>query len=101
MNHHKEALGARIGRRLNDFLAKDGGGNQQFSGDTDLIRNFGLTSLQGLEFVLDLCDEFNVDLPDEFNPFVNDAEKRGRTFEELVDAVASYLPSEEPAHGSK
>jgi acyl carrier protein len=101
MNYGTEDFGKRIGRRLNEFLAKDGRGGEQISGDTNMIQNLGLTSLQGLEFVLDLCEEFNFDLPHEFNPFVNDQEKRGRTFEEMIDAVGTYLPIEEPAHGSK
>lgn len=101
MNCGKDDFGNRIGRRLNEFLAKDGRDNVQVTNDTNMIQNLGLTSLQGLEFVLDLCEEFNVDLPDKFNPFVNDTENRGRTFEEMIDAVRTYLPSEEPVHGSK
>lgn len=101
MNYRKEEFGKRIGRRLNEFLAKDGRRDEQITNDTNMIQNLGLTSLQGLEFVLDLCEEFNVDLPGDFNPFVNDAERRGCTFEEMIEAVRTYLPSEEPAHGPK
>lgn len=62
--------------------------------NTDLHGGLGLTSDQGVEFVLDLCEEFSFDFPKEFNPVVHDSGKRGRKVQELVAEVERMLSTE-------
>ena len=95
------AIGARVQQRLKEFLRKDGRGDLVVGDDADMIKNLGLSSLQGLEFVLDLCDEFEVEFPPEFNPFIHDKERRGRTLEEMVSTVEGYLATTEATNGAK
>jgi acyl carrier protein len=88
-------------RQLVSFLLKSDIRNVEIHATTDLIKDVGLTSLQGLEFVLDLCDEFNFDFPADFNPFVDDERRRGQTFDGLVKAIEQHLASEGGFNGEK
>jgi acyl carrier protein len=89
----------RVGRQLGSFLMKSNIRDVEIRGTTDLIKDAGLTSLQGLEFVLDLCDEFDFDFPTDFNPLVDDERSRGQTFDGLVNAIERHLASEGASNG--
>lgn len=91
----------RVRHQLGSFLVKSGGQDVEIRPTTDLVRDAGLTSLQGLEFVLDLCDEFNFDFPANFNPFVDDEQRRGQTFQGLVTAVEQHLARQGASNGKK
>jgi acyl carrier protein len=91
----------RVRQQLSSFLSKSGIRDVKIRATTDLIRDAGLTSLQGLEFVLDLCDEFDFDFPVNFNPFVDDERRRGHTFDGLIKAVERHLASEGASNGKK
>jgi acyl carrier protein len=92
---------ARIRRQLRNFLSKSDVRDVEIRPTTDLIKDAGLTSLQGVEFVLDLCEEFNFDFPSVFNPFVDDKRRRGQTFDGLVKAVEFHLASEGVSNAKK
>ncbi len=91
----------RIRRQLTTFAAKSGITDMVLRPTTNLLKDFGFSSLQGLEFVLDLCDEFGLDFPSDFNPFVNDEGRRGRTYQELITVVETHLASQGVSHGEK
>ncbi|HVC95666.1 MAG TPA: acyl carrier protein [Pirellulales bacterium] len=91
----------RVRRQLAGFLLRSGTRDVEIRATTDLIKDAGLTSLQGLEFVLDLCDEFHFDFPTDFNPFVDDERRRGQTFDGLVKAIERHLASEGASNGKK
>jgi acyl carrier protein len=91
----------RIRRQLGNLLLKSDIRDVEIRATTDLIKDVGLTSLQGLEFVLDLCDEFEFDFPADFNPFVDDERRRGQTFDRLVKAIERHLASEGAFNGKK
>jgi acyl carrier protein len=91
----------RVRRQLGGFLRKSDIRDVRIHATTDLIKEAGFTSLQGLEFVLDLCDEFDFDFPADFNPFVNDDRRAGQTFDGLVKAIERYLASEGASNGKK
>lgn len=93
MRQHK-AVEDRVRRRLLSFLAKSDIHDVEVHLGTDLIRDTSLSSLQGLEFVLDLCDEFEFDFPADFNPMIDDEQRRGQTFGGLVNAINRYLGGE-------
>jgi acyl carrier protein len=96
-----KAIEERVRRQLSSFLSKSDIQDIEIRATTDLIKDAGLTSLQGLEFVLDLCDEFEFDFPADFNPFVDDERRRGQTFDGLVKAVECHLASEGASNGKK
>lgn len=91
----------RVRRRLENFLSKTELQKIEFRANTDLINEVGFTSLQGLEFVLDLCDEFDFDFPADFNPFVDDQRRRGQTVHGLVRAVEVHLATKGASNGKK
>jgi acyl carrier protein len=91
----------RVRQQLGSFLLKSDIREVEIRATTDLIEGAGLTSLQGLEFVLDLCDEFDFDFPTDFNPFVDDERRRSQTFDGLVKAVERHLASEGVSDGKK
>jgi acyl carrier protein len=91
----------RVRRQLGSFLSKSNIRGVEIRATTDLIKDTGLTSLQGLEFVLDLCDEFDFNFPPDFNPFVDDERRRGQTFQGLVKAVERNLANKGAPNGKK
>jgi hypothetical protein len=89
--------GAKVTACLRKFLASTGRAKLTFDGRTDLIRDLGLTSDEGVDFVLDLCDSFEFEFPSDFNPFVHDDGRRGRRLDEMVGVVERLLPVVEVA----
>src|SRR5262245_5536608 len=49
----------RVRRQVDSFLRRSGIRGVEIRPTTDLIKDAGFTSLQGVEFVLDLCEEFD------------------------------------------
>lgn len=99
MRATKTTIEERVRLQLGRFLQKSDSRNVEIRATTNLIKEIGLTSLQGLEFVLDLCDEFDFDFPANFNPFVDDERRRGQTFDGLVKAIERHLASEGASNG--
>jgi hypothetical protein len=77
----------RVSGCLRKFLDSVGINGGKFDDKTNLTKGLGLKSDQGIDFVLELCDEFSLEFPEDFNPFVHDNGARGRTFGELVKSV--------------
>jgi hypothetical protein len=68
--------------------------------DTDLMKGFGATSDEGVDFAIDLSEVLGVKVPDNFNPFVHDSGKRGMRFEELVERAKKFVSdAKENLHG--
>jgi acyl carrier protein len=82
---------------LRQFLQSTGRGSVVLSDRTHLTRDLGLSSDEGVDFVLDLCDALGVDLPGDFNPFVEESGRRGRRVGQMVKAVLSFVPAREIA----
>lgn len=97
----KNAIQERVRRRLESFALKSGIRDLQIHATMDLVKEAGFTSLQGLEFVLDLCEEFDFDFPANFNPFVDDGRSQGQTFDGLVKAVELHLSREGASDAKK
>ncbi|HJZ94800.1 MAG TPA: acyl carrier protein [Gemmataceae bacterium] len=91
----------RVRRQLERFLRKSDVRDFEIRAATRLVEEIGLTSLQGLEFVLDLCDEFEFDFPADFNPFVDDERRRGQTLDGLVKAIERHLAGEGVSNGKE
>lgn len=87
----KKTVEDRVRDTLEKFIRRSGIKDFDFRSSTDLIRGAGLTSLQGIEFALDLCEEFGHEFPLDFNPFVDDERHRGQTFGGLVKAVSQQI----------
>lgn len=86
----------RVRTCLSKFIEACGAEAPALAPDTDLLKDLGLSSDQGVEFVLDLCEEFDFDFPKDFNPLVHVSGKRGRKFRELIaDIDTMTLNSEE------
>ncbi len=97
---NEESTQARVERCLRKFAAECGHEVLALGEKTDLARGLGLTSDEGLDLVLDLCEEFAFDFPHDFNPVVHDSGKRGRRMGELVREIEKMLTSKEVHHGS-
>lgn len=76
---------------LHRFLRSQGKNVPDITDDTDLITDLGCSSEDGVDFVLDLCDEYEFEFPDSFNPFVHDSGKRPRKFGELARCISEYV----------
>lgn len=88
----------RVREQLTAFLRKSEKQDVSLVGDINLIDDLGFKSREGLEFVLDLCDEFNFEFPTDFNPFVDDVKRRGQTFSGLVRAIETQLAKQGDVH---
>lgn len=82
---------------LQTFLASIGRSVKELTDKTHLMQDLGLSSDEGIDFVLDLCEEFEFDFPADFNPFVHESGRRGRSTGEMVKAVLALLPAMETA----
>lgn len=82
---------------LDEFLRSSGRTDLAIHDRTSLLNDVGMSSDEGIDFVIDLCEAFEVDLPKDFNPIVHDDGRRGRSVGEVVDAVAAIVSTEETA----
>lgn len=80
---------------LRQFLDSTGRTGRDFNDKTNLMTGLGLSSDEGVDFVLDLCDAVGFNFPNDFNPFVHDNGKRGRRVGEMISGVASHLSNAE------
>lgn len=76
---------------LQQFLNTTGRTAISIHDRTHLKNEFGLSSDEGVDFALDLCDGFKTEFPLNFNPFIAESGREGRTFKELVQAVEKLL----------
>ena len=93
-----ESVGAVVCRCLRAFLDSTGRAGAEFGDRTNLIRDLGLSSDEGVDFVLDLCDALDVDLPEDFNPFVHESGRRGLRVSEMISRVENLVPKQVPQH---
>jgi len=98
-NH--ESTRERVKRCLRKFSGDSGHTVPVLDEQTDLARGLGLTSDEGLDLVLDLCEEFAFDFPRDFNPVVHESGKRGRRLGELVREVEKMTSGREVHHGGR
>ena len=80
-----------VRRCLRAFLDSIGRAGQEFSDNTNLISGLGLSSDEGVDFVLDLCEALRVDLPEDFNPFVHESGRRGLRVSEMIRRVENFV----------
>lgn len=78
-------------RSLRAFLDSTGRAGQEFGDNTNLIRDLGLSSDEGVDFVLDLCVALRVELPEDFNPFVHESGRRGLRVSEMIGCVENFV----------
>lgn len=88
----------RVHNCLRKFALSAGHDAGMLDDSTDLARGLGLSSDEGLDLVLDLCEEFEFDFPRDFNPVVHETGRRGRRVGELVQAIESMLTGTEVAN---
>ena len=81
----------RVLTRVREFLDSCGRADERFTGRTNLATGLGLSSDEGLDLVLDLCEEFDYDFPGDFNPVVHDSGTRGNSVNDLIAAVQHHL----------
>jgi acyl carrier protein len=82
---------ARVASTIEKFVSSLGRDCPTLSDDSDLHRHLGLSSDEGVLLVIEIGEEFNVELPEDFNAVIDDSGKRGRSFQQLVDKVGSFL----------
>ena len=95
-----ESIRQRVERCVRKFASGSGHDAANLDDQTDLARGLGMSSDEGLDLVLDLCEEFHFDFPRDFNPVVHDTGKRGRRLGELVHRVEGMLSGKEVTHGA-
>lgn len=91
----QDDIGDRVRQCLRQFLDSSGRSEEGFSDRTNLHTGLGFSSDEGLDFVLDLCEEFDFDFPADFNPVVHRDGKRGNSLAELIAQVKQLLPAAE------
>jgi len=74
------------------FLESTGRAKVALDDRVHLMRDLGLNSDEGIDFVCDLCEELKFEFPTDFNPFVHESGRRGRRIGEMVKAVLSLMP---------
>lgn len=84
-------LFGQVEKVIQDFLAAQGRDCPPLSGKSNLHRDAGLSSDEGVMIVMDLSDELGVEIPDDFNAVVHEEGKRARTLSELADLCADFL----------
>ena len=90
-----EDISDRVRERLRRFLHSSDRATEKLTDQTNLFTTLGLSSDEGLDLVLDLCDEFQFDFPGSFNPVVHPDGKRGNSVGELIAEVRRLLPARE------
>jgi len=76
---------------LRRFLKSTGRPSARLLGTMSLTRDLGLKSDEGVDFVLDLCKEFDFSFAGSFNPFVSPDGKRGLKIDEMIKAIDVQL----------
>lgn len=94
-----ESVRQRVERCVRRFAVSAGHSADGLGDQTDLARGLGLTSDEGLDLVLDLCEEFDFDFPRDFNPVVHETGRRGRRLGELILKLEAMVSSKEVTHG--
>ena len=84
------SIQSTIRRCLRNFLDSTGRTAVKFGDNTNLIRDLGLSSDEGVDFVLDLCETLQVELPEDFNPFIHETGRRGLRVFEMIRRVESF-----------
>ncbi len=95
-----ESIRQQVERCVRKFAASAGHDADQLDDQTDLARGLGLSSDEGLDLVLDLCEVFDFDFPRDFNPVVHESGKRGRRMGELIVKVEQMLSGKEVIRGT-
>jgi len=70
---------------LVEFFRGLGRDIDELDDETDLIKDTGATSDEGVDFAIDLSDLLGVPVPNTFNPFVHPSGRRGMKLRELID----------------
>lgn len=63
--------------------------------DASPIRDFGLTSEDGVDYACTLSERLHYVIPHNVNPFVDDSGQRARTVGEIVDLACGLLANQE------
>ena len=85
----------RVQELFQDFLDSTGRVGVKIHDDMHFKNDLGLSSDEGVDFALDLCDGFKTEFPLDFNPFVADTGRRFRKLKDLVEAVEDLLSAAE------
>ncbi len=80
---------------IRSFLNSLGRECGAINSSTNLCRGLGITSDEGVDLVLDLCEAFNLYLPEDFNAVVHDDGCRGRSMSELVSRIGTFVSEKE------
>ena len=81
----------RVSSVIEKYMSVSGSDCPKLRSSTKLVRDTGLSSDDGVNLVLDLCNEFNITLPDDFTATVHDDGKRDRTLGELVSHIKALV----------
>lgn len=77
---------------LKEFVSEDK--KLVVTGETSPIRDFGLTSEDGVDYACSLSEKLNYYIPDNINPFVDDSIKRPRTVDGMVELLCKLISIE-------
>jgi hypothetical protein len=88
------SVAEKVKKALVDFFKSLGRDIDEINDDTDLIRNTGANSDEGIDFAIDLSEVLGSDVPKEFNPFVHTSGKRGMKFQELVEHAERFTAAQ-------
>ena len=91
VSHSAMSVADKVQKAVLDFFRSLGRDIDQINDDTDLIRNTGAASDEGVDFAIDLADVLGADVPHDFNPFVHSSGKRGMKFRELVEHADHFV----------
>jgi len=83
----------KVRQCLRSYLDSTGRTGNEFSDNTDLVQGLGLSSDEGVDFALDLCEVLQVSLPDDFNPFIHESGHHGLQVSEMTSIVDNLVSS--------
>ena len=86
----KQSTVNRLGKIIRGFTTSIGRECPGITWSSDLHKDVGLTSDDGVCIVLEISSEFGIEIPDDFNAVVHDDGKRARTLEELAECVMKF-----------
>ena len=91
----KPEVSRRVTIVIEGYLSAAGQDCPTLMPSTNLVRDTGLSSDDGVNLVLDLCTEFDISLPEDFNAAVQDDGKSDRTLDELVTYIEALTSTQE------
>lgn len=89
MNANRNQIRDIVIQAVHEFLGPDD--VLEIDEQTNLIKDFGKKSHDGVDFACLLSEKFGIEIARELNPLVDDAENRARSVGQIVDLMRALI----------